>query len=109
MVILSISFRCHSSGHSCFGIIERQIWSRDPYFDPQLTPPLDDKDRLLHQTHIVKRQLPCCGHFMIPNETLDNVTILGCPNGIDWSVIHDGNLTSQISFLLAILNIRIVP
>ena len=35
--------------------------------------------------------LPCCGHFMIPNETLDNVTILGCPNGIDWSVIHDGN------------------
>lgn len=46
------------------------------------------------ENHIIytdNQMLPCCGHFMIPNETLDNVTISGCPNGIDWSVIHDGN------------------
>lgn len=35
--------------------------------------------------------LPCCGFFYIPNEELDNVVISGCPNGIDWSVIHDGD------------------
>lgn len=33
--------------------------------------------------------MPCCGHFYIPNETLDNVSICGCPNGIDWSVTHE--------------------
>ena len=35
--------------------------------------------------------LPCCGHFMIPNKELDNVTICGCQNGIDWSVIHNSD------------------
>ena len=50
--------------------------------------------KTLTENHIINTDtqlLPCCGHFMIPNETLDNVTILGCPNGIDWSVIHDGD------------------
>ncbi len=28
---------------------------------------------------------------MFPNDTLDNVVIAGCDNGIDWSVIHDGD------------------
>ena len=37
------------------------------------------------------QMLPCCGHFIIPNEELDTVTILGCPNGIDWSVIHNND------------------
>ena len=35
--------------------------------------------------------LPCCGFSLFPNETLDNVVILGCDNGIDWSVVHDGD------------------
>ena len=33
--------------------------------------------------------LPCCGHFLIANEELDNVVILGCPNGIDWAIKHN--------------------
>lgn len=32
--------------------------------------------------------LPCCGFFIIPNDTEDIVEITGCPNGIDWSIIH---------------------
>lgn len=50
--------------------------------------------KTLTENHIIytdNQMLPCCGFFMIPNETLDNVTISGCPNGIDWSVIHDGD------------------
>ena len=50
--------------------------------------------KTLTENHIINtdnQMLPCCGHLMIPKETLDNVTILGCPNGIDWSVIHDEN------------------
>lgn len=34
--------------------------------------------------------LPCCGFFLIADEKLENVCISGCLNGIDWSVIHDG-------------------
>lgn len=48
----------------------------------------------LTENHIINtdnQMLPCCGFSMIANDTLDNVTILGCPNGIDWTVIHDGN------------------
>ncbi len=33
-----------------------------------------------------EQMLPCCGHFMIPNETLDSVNNMGCINGIDYSV-----------------------
>jgi len=38
--------------------------------------------------------VPCCGHFMIPNENGENyVTIIGCPNGIDWEIKHmDGDV-----------------
>lgn len=33
--------------------------------------------------------LPCCGFSIIADESLSNVTIIGCPNGIDWSVFHE--------------------
>ena len=33
--------------------------------------------------------IPCCGFFMIANESLSRVDICGCPNGIDWSVLHE--------------------
>lgn len=36
-----------------------------------------------------EQMLPCCGFFIIPNETLDNVVVTGCPNGIDWIVKHE--------------------
>jgi len=32
--------------------------------------------------------LPCCGHFLIADETMDFITICGCPSGIDWTIIH---------------------
>lgn len=34
------------------------------------------------------QMIPCCGHFMIANDDLTNVTILGCDKGTDWSTIH---------------------
>lgn len=49
----------------------------------------------LTQDHIVyesdNQMLPCCGHFYIPDKTLNNVVIHGCINGIDWTVKHAGN------------------
>ena len=36
------------------------------------------------------QMLPCCGFCMMANDTNSNVDILGCPNGIDWSVFHEG-------------------
>jgi len=36
---------------------------------------------------------PCCGHFVIADDALQNVTIIGCPNGIDLQITHDnGNV-----------------
>lgn len=57
--------------------------------------------RTLTEDHVISQDnhmLPCCGHFMIPNEELDSVTICGCPNGIDWSVMHngDGSITMEL-------------
>ena len=48
----------------------------------------------LKEEHIINQQnqmLPCCGFFMIPNKDLSKVDILGCPNGIDWSVRHEND------------------
>lgn len=30
--------------------------------------------------------LPCCGHFMVADKTLENVWISGCPYGVDYQV-----------------------
>jgi hypothetical protein len=35
--------------------------------------------------------LPCCGHFFIADEENDYVAIMGCPSGIDWTIIHTGD------------------
>ncbi|MDE7245733.1 MAG: hypothetical protein K2O18_17410 [Oscillospiraceae bacterium] len=46
----------------------------------------------LSRNHIIyeeNQMLPCCGFFMIANDTLSEVDIVGCSNGIDWSVIHE--------------------
>lgn len=37
------------------------------------------------------QMLPCCGFFMIADETLSYVEIIGCNDGIDWEVIHTAN------------------
>ena len=46
----------------------------------------------LTEDHIIgadNQMLPCCGHFMIPDKELRNVTIMGCANGIDWAIRHE--------------------
>ena len=44
-----------------------------------------------HKIYESNQMLPCCGFFMIANEDLSSVDICGCPNGIDWSVLHEGD------------------
>lgn len=43
------------------------------------------------------QMLPCCGHFMVPNDALTEVRIIGCPNGVDWSVIHENGQVRLIT------------
>lgn len=53
----------------------------------------------LTEDHIIyedNQMLPCCGFFLIANDELTEVAICGCPNGADWSVIHDGDCVRLI-------------
>lgn len=49
----------------------------------------------LSENHIMdveEQMMPCCGFSIYARDNiLDTVDIIGCPNGIDWSVIHEGN------------------
>ena len=45
------------------------------------------EDHIIHEDN---QMLPCCGHFYVPDAKLENVTISGCGNGIDWTVKHSG-------------------
>jgi len=47
----------------------------------------DDKIMSDHDIQMI----PCCGHFFIAHEGLQEVTILGCDIGADWTTIHDGD------------------
>ena len=47
-----------------------------------------EENHIIHQDN---QMLPCCGFFIVANEALDNVVIIGCPNGIDWSVLHNSD------------------
>lgn len=35
------------------------------------------------------QMIPCCGHFLMPNKELTEVTISGCGKGTDWSTFHE--------------------
>lgn len=42
--------------------------------------------------------LPCCGFSIYArDDTLSAVDIIGCPNGVDWSVVHDGGLVRLVT------------
>ncbi len=43
------------------------------------------------------QMLPCCGFFIIPHDSEDTVEITGCPNGIDWSVLHIENYIKLVT------------
>lgn len=50
--------------------------------------------KTLTEEHIIyedNQMLPCCGHWLVPDEDLETVTIYGCPEGIDWTVKHSGS------------------
>lgn len=43
--------------------------------------------------------VPCCGHCLIPHERDEfgeTCDIAGCPNGIDWTVRHDGEFVRLV-------------
>ena len=50
--------------------------------------------KFLTEDHLIYRSnqmLPCCGFNIYPCKDKETVNISGCPNGVDWSVIHDGD------------------
>ena len=42
------------------------------------------------------QMIPCCGHTLIANDELTEVTISGCDAGTDWSTIHQGTMVRLI-------------
>lgn len=49
--------------------------------------------KTLTEDHVFRgddeQMLPCCGHFLMANDDLTEVTYIGgCASGIDWSVLH---------------------
>ena len=36
------------------------------------------------------QMLPCCGFSLFADETGENVTVIGCNQGVDWTVLHEG-------------------
>ena len=38
------------------------------------------------------QMIPCCGHTILPDEAGENVIILGCDTGTDWSTSHAGGM-----------------
>lgn len=48
--------------------------------------------KTITEDHIINKDIqmfPCCGHTLIPGEDLSEVYIMGCSNGIDWTVLHE--------------------
>lgn len=54
------------------------------------------EDKIMQKHEI--QMIPCCGHFMIANDDLSEVSISGCDKGTDWSTIHENN---DIKIILA--------
>lgn len=49
------------------------------------------EDKIMSRYDI--QMIPCCGHFLIANADLTEVTISGCDIGTDWSILHnDGGI-----------------
>lgn len=47
----------------------------------------EDKVMCPHDIQMV----PCCGFFLVPNQELTRVSILGCDQGLDWFTEHEGD------------------
>ncbi|MDE6259837.1 MAG: hypothetical protein K2M42_03090 [Oscillospiraceae bacterium] len=56
-----------------------------------------EKDKIMSRYDI--QMIPCCGHFLIANGDLSEVTISGCDTGTDWSILHsDGGIKIILPF-----------
>ena len=44
-----------------------------------------------HKIYESNQMIPCCGFVMIANASLSRVDICGCPDGVDWSVLHEND------------------
>ena len=45
-----------------------------------------------HPAYGEEQFLPCCGfNIYEKNDGTDDVVVLGCPNGIDWDLVHSGD------------------
>ena len=41
--------------------------------------------------------IPCCGNFIVVEENTP-ITVIGCPNGVDWTIRHiEGGLVKHVS------------
>jgi len=57
---------------------------------------------------LASQLLPCCGHYWFLSEESPNVLLMGCANGIDWTIAHvaDGlvrhtSAAEQVAFISA--------
>jgi hypothetical protein len=41
--------------------------------------------------------LPCCGHFIIPDDKEETVTIQGCDTGINWTITHNNGTVEHLT------------
>ena len=41
--------------------------------------------------------IPCCGHFLIPDDNKNYVTISGCNDGVDWNIQHKNGSVKMTS------------
>ena len=42
------------------------------------------------------QMLPCCGFSLFADETGENVTVIGCNQGVDWTVLHESGTVRLI-------------
>ena len=86
----------------CHGKVTAQIGSETIQDDGTVSATALYLLRSLTEDHQWKegldnQMIPCCGHFLIANEDLTQVTVLGCPNGTDWKVEHVPNGVNLIT------------
>lgn len=56
--------------------------------------------RSLKEDHFIEEKnhfFPCCGFSMYAGDDGNTVDIVGCDNGVDWNVIHEGDIVKLIT------------
>ncbi len=56
--------------------------------------------KTLTEDHVMgedNQLLPCCGFFLVADRDCENVSIIGCDSGADWSVYHEGDIVRLVT------------